>query len=41
MQRVLAIYVRMLGARMFGDGQSGGQIANPGLPEKWPLKWCV
>jgi len=31
----------LLRIRMTGDWESRKQSADPGLPGKWPLKWCV
>jgi len=28
-------------SRINGEGELRGQPANPGLPGKWLLKWCV
>jgi len=31
----------MRSSRINGEGELRGQPANPGLPGKWLLKWCV
>jgi len=39
--KVQACPKRLLSSGINGEGEIRGQLANPGSPGKWPLKWSV